>query len=112
MEIKTEIDRNIMVVRLSGRLESATCSSVENSLINEISGGQANIVLDMSDVSYISSAGLRVILAAAKKSRSAGGGIAIFGLQPGVQDVFSISGFGKIVPIAINYAEARVRLPI
>jgi anti-anti-sigma factor len=111
MEIKTEIDGNVIVVRLSGRIEAVTSSSVENTLIKEISGGRASIVLDMSNVSYISSAGLRVILVAAKKSGSAGGGIAIFGLQPSVQEVFSISGFGKIIPIATSYAEARVRLP-
>ncbi|HEX3709217.1 MAG TPA: STAS domain-containing protein [Pseudolabrys sp.] len=111
MEIKTEIDGNIAVVLLSGRLEAVTSSSVETALTKEISGGHARIVLDMRHVSYVSSAGLRVVLAAAKKCGSAGGGIAIFGLQPGVHEVFSISGFGKIIPIAENYADARVKLP-
>ena len=75
-----------------------------------IDGGSQRVIFDMRQVSYVSSAGLRAILIAAKKAKSAGGGVAVFGLQAGVEEIFATSGFDKIVPIAASDAQAREKL--
>ena len=68
------------------------------------------MVFDMRNVGYVSSAGLRAILMAAKKANAAGGGVAVYGLQGGVEEVFTVAGFGKIVPIVASDAQAREKL--
>jgi anti-anti-sigma factor len=110
MEITSKIDGELVVFQLAGRIDAATSPSVESAVNTAVSGGGRRLIFDMNAVSYVSSAGLRVILLAAKKAQAAGGGMAVFGLQPGVQEVFSVSGFGKIVPITASDAEARARL--
>ena len=110
MEITSKIDGDLVVFQLAGRIDAATSPSVEGAVNTAVGGGTKRVIFDMSAVSYVSSAGLRVILLAAKKANAAGGGMAVFGLQAGVQEVFSVSGFGRIVPITANEAEARTKL--
>ncbi len=107
MEITSQADGLVTIVRISGRIDFATSESLEQVVCAIIAGGRPRVILDMRGVEYISSAGLRAILIAARKAKSAGGGIAIFGLQPGVDEVFTTSGFGKVVPLVPSDAAAR-----
>jgi anti-anti-sigma factor len=68
------------------------------------------VILDMRDCTYISSAGLRFVLTVAKQAASARGGLAIFGLQPAVNEVFESSGFQNILSIVPDEAQARASL--
>jgi len=61
----------------------------------------------MREVTYISSAGLRVIVLSAKQAKAANGGFAVFGLQPAVSEVFEVAGFRTIIPIVSSEADAR-----
>jgi anti-anti-sigma factor len=110
MDITSRIDGDLTVFHVVGRIDASTSTNVEHAVNNAIGGGSRRVVFDMRDVSYVSSAGLRAILLAAKQAKAAGGGIAVFGLQTGVQEVFTVSGFGKIFPIASSDAEAREKL--
>ena len=89
----------VSVVRPTGRLDSATSPVFEQDLMKRIAEGHASIVLDLSKLTFISSAGLRVLLAAAKKAKQGGGKLALFGLLANVREVFSISGFDTIFSI-------------
>jgi len=110
MEITSSIDGDVAVLRIVGRIDFATSESVEHAVNGAIEQGGRRVIFDMREVAYISSAGLRAILIAAKKPKSAGGGVAVYGLQAGVEEVFTTSGFGKIVPIAATDAQAREKL--
>lgn len=110
MEITKKEDGDLVVFQLAGSIDTATSPSLEGAVNTAVGGGTKRLIFDMNAVSYVSSAGLRVILLAAKKANAAGGGIAVFGLQAGVQEVFSVSGFGRIVPIVAHEAEARTKL--
>jgi anti-sigma B factor antagonist len=57
-------------------------------------------------VAYVSSAGLRVVLMAAKLAKANGGAVSLFGLQPMVREVFTMSGFDKVVTIRDDEAAA------
>jgi anti-anti-sigma factor len=110
MEITSRIDGDLIQFQVVGRIDAATSANVEHAVNAAIGGGSQRMIFDMREVNYISSAGLRAILIAAKKAKAAGGGVAVFGLQAGVEEVFTVAGFGKIVPIASSDAEARAKL--
>jgi anti-anti-sigma factor len=110
MDIISSIDAGIAVLSISGRIDFATSGNVEQAVATVIEQGGTRLIFDMREVGYVSSAGLRAILIAAKKAKSLGGGVAVYGLQASVAEVFTTSGFGKIVPIADTDAQARARL--
>ena len=100
MEIAQERDGDVVVVRLSGRLDSSTAKAAEDGIATAIgSADQPRIVFDLSGLTYISSAGLRVLLVANKKLKQANGKMALCGLAAGVREVFSISGFDTILAL-------------
>ncbi len=110
MDITSHIEAGLATLTLDGRLDFATSRVLEKAAADILDGGTHRILIDMAAVPYVSSAGLRAILVAAKAAQATGGGIAIHGLQPMVADVFITSGFGQIVILAETGAEARDRL--
>ena len=110
MEITSRIDGDLVHLNVTGSIDASTSPNVEQAVNAALVGGRRRLIFDMSGVNYISSAGLRAMLLAAKQAKAAGGGVAVFGLQAGVEEVFTISGFGRIVPIASSDAEAREKL--
>jgi anti-anti-sigma factor len=107
MEFAHEQSGDVVTVRLAGRLDSGTAQSAEESFAQVLAGGAPHLVVDMSKLEYISSAGLRVLLVMAKKVQQTNGKVALFGLAANVREVFSISGFDRIFSIEAD-AEAAV----
>jgi anti-sigma B factor antagonist len=110
MEITSRIDGDLIQFHVVGRIDASSSGNVEQAVNSALGEGSQRVIFDMRQVDYISSAGLRAILLAAKKAKAAGGGVAVFGLQPGVAEVFTVAGFGKIIPIVSSDAEAREKL--
>ena len=110
MEVRTEVAGGVAVYRIVGRLDGLTSPELELAVGPAFSGGNPRIIFDMGEVTFISSAGLRVILKTAKQAGAAKGGLAIFGLQSAVNEVFEISGLQKFIPIASDETEARSKL--
>jgi anti-anti-sigma factor len=100
----------VAVYHIVGRLDALTSPNLESAVGSALSGGNPWIIFDMGEVTFISSAGLRVILMTAKQAAAAKGGLAIFGLQSAVNEVFEISGLQKFIPIASDESEARSKL--
>lgn len=93
-------------VTLSGRLDSATSGDFERSLQGLFQVVGAKVMMDFSTLDYISSAGLRVVLMAAKRAKQGQGQLVLYGLQPHVKEVFEISGFLKILEVVNDRAAA------
>ena len=110
MEITSGTDGDLVQFHVAGSIDASTSPNVEEAVNAAIVGGSKRLIFDMTGVNYISSAGLRALLMAAKKAKAAGGGVAVYGLQTGVEEVFTVAGFGKIVPIASSDADARAKL--
>ena len=104
MQIAEHKEGATTVAALDGRLDTATAPATEEKLIALL--GTGGVVADLSGVRYVSSAGLRVLLKAAKQARTNGVAFSVCGLQPAVQEVFEISGFDKIIPSHPTRAEA------
>ena len=92
-----------------GKIDTLSAPSFEASLSEAIERG-ITCVVDFSGTSYITSAGLRIVMVAAKKSASAQGRLILCGMNSVVQNVFDISGFSKILTIFpdLPAAEAAV----
>jgi anti-sigma B factor antagonist len=110
LDVRRETAGTVAVYRIVGRVDALTSPTLESTAGSAIAEGTPRIVYDMREVSYISSAGLRGILLIAKMAKAAKGGLAVFGLQPGVDEVFQTSDFHNIVPIAPDETQALAKL--
>jgi len=93
-------------VAIDGRIDTANYLEFEqavNALLNE---GVKQLFLDCSQLSYISSSGLRIFLSIQKKMMTSGGSFRIYGMQPGIKEIFDISGFSSIFTIFATKEEA------
>jgi len=105
MDIQEEtIDDATILVPLS-RVDSATAKAFEARVIAAVGTGTARIIIDFSQLDYISSAGLRVVLVGAKMTR-APRKFALCGMKPHIREVFDVSGFSKILAIHPDRATA------
>jgi anti-anti-sigma factor len=100
MELKQERDGDVVIVRLSGRLDSSAASAAEEGLLGALAGDPPRLAVDMTGLDYISSAGLRALLVLAKRVQQQKGKVALGGLAANVREVFAISAFDTIFTIA------------
>jgi anti-sigma B factor antagonist len=106
MEITEDKVDGQVVVSLSGRIDSTAAVEFEEKLIEIIDTGCNTMVVDFLRVQFISSAGLRVLLLAAKKVKPYGGKLLLSGMSKEVREVFDISGFSSIFEIHESVAAA------
>jgi anti-anti-sigma factor len=99
MQIETEKEKNTIVISVKGKIDAVTAPDFEKALANLIAQGENTFLLNLIGLEYISSAGLRSILATAKQLKTKNGKILFSGLRGPVKDVFNISGFGTIFKI-------------
>ncbi len=93
------LDGNRLTVALEGRIDTLTAPQLETELTPLLSG-VTELVLDLTQVAYISSAGLRVLLSTHKKMLAVGGSLTIANAVPAVREVFDITGFSDILTLA------------
>lgn len=106
MEITQEKVNDIAVISLSGRLNVTTTAELEQVFTKLLEEKQTKVLVECRELEYISSAGLRVLLTAAKQFKKISGEIALAGLSQNVKQVFEISGFMSIFPIYTTRDEA------
>jgi anti-anti-sigma factor len=106
MEVTNRKESKIMVVSVTGRIDAITAPEFESYLSGLMSQGEAHFLVNLTGLDYISSAGLRSILSAAKKLKAQAGQITFCGLQGPVEEVFKISGFNSIFKIFESEAVA------
>lgn len=97
---------NARLIKLVGQLNSGNAASAEADVLALIDRGERRLLADFSLLDYISSAGLRVMLVAAKRLRQEGGKLVLCGMQPQVKEVFQISGFLNILDVTNTRQEA------
>ena len=95
IEIKKNADE--LVLEINGRLDTITAPALEKT-INENLGDIKSLILDLKNLEYISSAGLRVLLAVQKKLQQVGT-MKIFNVCELVMEVFEMTGFADILAI-------------
>ena len=98
-------DGGISILCLDGYLDAHTAPQFEKIIQEEYDAGRCQILVDCSQLTYISSAGLGVFMSFVEDVRQAGGDIKICGMQPTVYEVFEILGFPEIFDILPDRAE-------
>ncbi len=98
MHISEDKNGDVLIVGLKGRLDAATSKTVEEFLLKKIDAGEKLLVLDLAQLDYISSVGLRVFMMSAKRLKVVQGRIVVCSLSVTIQQVFEISGFTTLFP--------------
>ena len=96
MTINVERDFEMVTLEITGRLDTTTAPNLET-IINEVSADVKELVFDMSELEYISSAGIRVLLGAYKKINSVEGIMRIEKANDIVREVFEMTGLSRML---------------
>jgi anti-sigma B factor antagonist len=106
VEIEVKSLKKVEVVKLSGKIDSSNASDFDNTLKDLLSNGRRNLVLDMSNLEYMSSAGLRAIVAALKSARSRGGDVVVAEPSERMVDTLKLVGFQSLFKQYDNVLDA------
>jgi anti-anti-sigma factor len=105
-----EIIDGSLILKPSRRIDSSSAKAFEDEASALVDAGPKKVVIDASDLDYISSAGLRVILTTAKKAKAAGGGLTIACARANVKEVLTVIGFDSIFGLHDSVDAARASL--
>ena len=106
LETRVLNKNDVIVIEVQGRVDSSNAGELGEVLAGVIDDGQHQLVLDLGAVDYMSSAGLREMVAALKKLRNRDGDMRIAQVTERVYDVLELSGLNTIFQIFENQAEA------
>jgi anti-sigma B factor antagonist len=99
MEIATQEFKRVSVVTVSGRVDSATAPELEGKLRELVDAGKTQLVLDLTNVEYMSSAGLRAMVSTLKAVKRVNGDLRISSPSPRVEEVLRLAGLTSIFNI-------------
>lgn len=99
VDFKEEKQGNVTVLKLKGRLDAITSPKTEKRIFECINSGQHQILLNFSEVDYLSSAGMRMLLATTKKLKTLMGKLVLCSVNVNVMDVLRMSGFDHVLEI-------------
>jgi len=99
MEAQVEEKGDVVVVRMEGRLDAASSPQLEKQIHSIIDTGHFKMVLNFAGVDYLSSAGMRLMLAVSKKLKSLEGKVVACNLNPEVMEVIKMAGFDQVIEI-------------
>ena len=99
IKIERRVDGDVTTFAVEGPVNTNTSPSLQDILIGEFDTAAKGITIDLSKVNYVSSAGLRVLLIAQKKSKSTGIPFHLTGLTDQIKELFNMVGFTEFFKI-------------
>ena|SRR6266566_7006075 len=106
MDISEDRKADAVILALSGKLDAMTAKTFEDKILGVINSGTQRLVVDLSQLEYVSSSGLRVLLLAAKRLQGTDGKIVLCALKDQIRQVFDLAGFSSILRIYGSRDEA------
>jgi anti-sigma B factor antagonist len=110
MEIFQENNNGVEVFSVKGSLDSNTSTEFETRIYAALESGQRKLILNLENLEYISSAGIRVMLKTTKDLKRMEGTVVLCALQDYVREVFDIAGFDGYLNIEKNLDEAMIKI--
>lgn len=101
-----ETKKTIVILEVKGKLDILSSSILDKKFNELFHQGEKYFILDFSELEYLTSSGIRIIIFALKKAQSHAGKLIICSLQEAVEKVLTISGLTSSIPIAPNRQEA------
>ena len=106
MQFPEEMIDGGVIFRPTARIDGSELIQTETRVEELIGSGHKRILVDMSGVNFVNSAGLRTLLIVGKRLQTAGGVLSLFALQENVARVFEIARFNNIFPIFNSQSDA------
>jgi len=106
MEMKQREENGVAIIYPIGNLDFNHATTFQEDLTKIVEGGAHKVLIDFVELSFISSAGLRVLIVISKLLQQKNGTLALSSMNEQIQEVFSISGFHKLFSIYQTEAEA------
>ncbi|MFI5022076.1 MAG: STAS domain-containing protein [Alphaproteobacteria bacterium] len=106
MEIGERREGGVVILSPVGRIDNDTSPAFQSKLLATVPAGGGAVLVDLSKVAYLSSAGLRALMMGAKQSKASNGRLAVAELKPVVKEIFTISRFAYVVEVFGTLAEA------
>ena len=97
MTIEIKKEAKSLILKIAGRLDTTSAPEMEKA-VNENISGVEELVIDMENLEYISSAGLRVLLSA-QKTMNGQGSMKVINVSDAIMEIFEITGFNEIMTI-------------
>ena len=108
MTITKKAEGSLLTIALAGRLDSATAPQLEAELGNDLTNVK-DLIFDMADLEYLSSAGLRLLLSASKIMAKQGS-MKLIHVNQSIKDVFEITGFSDILTTSYEFIDENPEL--
>ena len=99
MKITQKEENGIVSIAIKGRLDADSSAEAEKVVKDALEGQTTRVLFNLASLEYLSSAGLRVLLGAAKEMRRKDGKIVLCALNEFVKEIFEVSGFQSLIPI-------------
>ncbi|MEX2104620.1 MAG: anti-sigma F factor antagonist [Bacilli bacterium] len=113
LDITMSHQRQALIVRLAGELDHHTADRVKRQMEMELEKGiYSDVIFNLTDLSFMDSSGIGVILGRYKQVVQAGGKMAICSVHPTIYRIFEMSGLFKIIPFHENETEALQSLGV
>ena len=109
IEIKEEKKGELLILRMKGRLDAVSSPVAEKKVFEYINDGHNQLILDFSNVAYLSSAGMRMLLSTTKRLKSLSGKLIVCNVTLNVMDVLKMSGFDRVLELSKTEEEALHR---
>lgn len=106
MQITASSTEDVKVISIAGSLDALTAGQASEHFAAQMKGGPPKLVLDLAQVDFMSSAGLRAILGGLKDARQLGGDLFLAAPQAGVEKTLTVSGFITILKVFRTVPEA------
>jgi anti-sigma B factor antagonist len=97
MEFRVDHQDDVTIVAVVGSIDAMTAGEATEFMLDQVAAGHRHLVFNMVDVPYLSSAGLRTLVAVLKEARAENGDLRLAAIQPDVMKVLQMSGFVKIL---------------
>ena len=111
MELQySELENGIRLIKLKGRFDIVGTGEIETKFAGYCAGNAVRIVVDLSEVDFLASIGIRLLILTAKSIASRGGKMVLLNPTPEVQDVLEIAGIPAIIPIYSHLESAETIL--
>jgi len=105
MNVNIKTDGNIVIISIEGSIDSKTAGDLQSQIMEKVSETN-NVLLDLTKVDYVSSAGLRVLLMIYRQIKSKNGKVILVGVSEEIRDVMSMTGFINFFEISDNIDNA------
>lgn len=109
MEIKEVVGGNVLIIELNGRLDALVSDKTAKYFEDSVSGNDKSILVDLKNLNYINSTGLRIFIITFKALKAKGKSLVICNLQNKIKEVFQHSGFDNFFDVDLS-KEAALRM--